>query len=825
MGNRSKSIRKEKAQESLKEETAEAVEMKTLIKDERTHKIFGALSLLFCFFLFVSYTSYLFTWKEDQDMVRNTGIKILFPNELEISNQLGSLGAYTAFVFFEYGFGVASFLFCSFFFVVGVNFLFGKKVFSIWRNLRYVLVGIVVISVSASFFAGDVNFNLGGAFGLFVSGWLNAVIGKLGTASVIIVSLFSYFIWRFNPVFRWPLWKNENTLLNTSDLDSTSPSIGPSLVIEENLQPRIDLTEGNSLKSQNENTLQIVNLQENEVLVKQDEIQSLLSETPLKPNQEIASSEDANDSVSGEPNLEIKPVVSEDKISAKATAVLASPKYDPIADLKGYKYPSLDLLAQLSSDKILMDQHELEANKNQIMATLRNYDIEIQKIFATIGPTVTLYEIVPAAGVRISRIKNLEDDIALSLSALGIRIIAPIPGKGTIGIEVPNVKKTIVGMKALLASEKFQKNDFALPIALGKKIDNENFIVDLAAMPHLLMAGATGQGKSVGLNAILVSLLYKKHPSQLKFVLVDPKKVELSIYRVIEKHFLAKLPGEEDAIITDTRKVVNTLNALCIEMDERYDLLKDAGCRNIREYNEKFSERKLNPTKGHKFLPFIVLVIDEFADLIMTAGKEIETPIARLAQLARAIGIHLIVATQRPSVNIITGTIKANFPARIAFKVSSKVDSRTILDLGGAEQLIGRGDMLVSYMGEVTRVQCVFVDTPEVEKVVDFIGKQQGYPTVFELPEVIDEKDMDDRELDLLSKDPLFKDAAKLIVQSQMGSTSLLQRRMKLGYNRAGRLMDQLEAAGIVGPSKGSKVREVLYKTEYELEQFLNSME
>ena len=431
---------------------------------------------------------------------------------------------------------------------------------------------------------------------------------------------------------------------------------------------------------------------------------------------------------------------------------------------------------------------------------------------------------MPAAGVRISRIKNLEDDIALSLSALGIRIIAPIPGKGTIGIEVPNVKKSIVGMRSLLASEKFQKNDYALPIALGKKIDNENFILDLAAMPHLLMAGATGQGKSVGLNAILVSLLYKKHPSQLKFVLVDPKKVELSLYRIIEKHFLAKLPGEEDAIITDTRKVVNTLNALCIEMDERYDLLKEAGCRNIREYNEKFVSRILLPTKGHKFLPFIVLVIDEFADLIMTAGKEIETPIARLAQLARAIGIHLIVATQRPSVNIITGTIKANFPARIAFKVSSKVDSRTILDVGGAEQLIGRGDMLVSYMGEVTRVQCAFVDTPEVEKVVDFIGLQQGYPSAFELPEVIDEKDIEDREVDLLSRDPLFNDAAMLIVQSQMGSTSLIQRRMKLGYNRAGRLMDQLEAAGIVGPSKGSKVREVLYKTEYELDQYLNSI-
>ncbi|MEY2836252.1 MAG: hypothetical protein RLZZ557_1914, partial [Bacteroidota bacterium] len=523
--------------------------------------------------------------------------------------------------------------------------------------------------------------------------------------------------------------------------------------------------------------------------------------------------------------LEIKPIEPSPQLSEKAAAVLASPRYDPIADLKGYKYPALDLLAQHSGEKIVMDQHELEANKSQIMRTLKNYDIDIQKIFATVGPTVTLYEIVPAAGVRISRIKNLEDDIALSLSALGIRIIAPIPGKGTIGIEVPNVKKSIVGMRSLLASEKFQKSDHALPIALGKKIDNENFIVDLATMPHLLMAGATGQGKSVGLNAILVSLLYKKHPSQLKFVLVDPKKVELSLYRIIEKHFLAKLPGDDDAIITDTRKVVNTLNALCIEMDERYDLLKDAGCRNIREYNEKFASRKLNPQKGHKFLPFIVLVIDEFADLIMTAGKEIETPIARLAQLARAIGIHLIVATQRPSVNIITGTIKANFPARIAFKVSSKVDSRTILDIGGAEQLIGRGDMLVSYQGEVTRVQCVFVDTPEVEKVAEFIGAQQGYASAFELPEVIDEKDLEDKEVDLLSRDPLFSEAASLIVQSQMGSTSLIQRRLKLGYNRAGRLMDQLEASGIVGPSKGSKVREVLFKTEYELDQFLKSME
>jgi S-DNA-T family DNA segregation ATPase FtsK/SpoIIIE len=594
----------------------------------------------------------------------------------------------------------------------------------------------------------------------------------------------------------------------------------------EEVQPRLDLTEGNSLNEEANR------FQPPPVVDPLMGPLNIIAEPISEPAPAIINTlAHPPDEVNKESNveelpLEIKPTAEDQTDVVKtAASVLASPKFDPIADLKGYKYPSLDLLAQHSGEKIVMDQHELEANKSQIMKTLQDYDIEIQKIFATVGPTVTLYEIIPAAGVRISRIKNLEDDIALSLSALGIRIIAPIPGKGTIGIEVPNVKKSIVGMRSLLGSEKFQKNDFALPIALGKKIDNENFIVDLAAMPHLLMAGATGQGKSVGLNAILVSLLYKKHPSQLKFVLVDPKKVELSLYRIIEKHFLAKLPGEEDAIITDTRKVVNTLNALCIEMDERYDLLKDAGCRNIREYNEKFVGRRLNPEKGHKFLPFIVLVIDEFADLIMTAGKEIETPIARLAQLARAIGIHLIVATQRPSVNIITGTIKANFPARIAFKVSSKVDSRTILDVGGAEQLIGRGDMLVSYQGEVTRVQCVFVDTPEVEKVVEFVGEQKGYPSAFELPEVIDEKDSEDRELDLLSKDPLFNEAASLIVQSQMGSTSLIQRRLKLGYNRAGRLMDQLEAAGIVGPSKGSKVREVLFKTEYELEQFLKSME
>ena len=825
MGNRLKTPKNTVDPEVLKEEKEETVEIRSLVRDERTHKILGSVLLFLGLFLFVAFTSYLFTWMEDQDKVRDMGAKILMPNELEINNQLGSLGAFTAFVFFEYGFGLASYLFCSLFFVLGLNLMFDKPIFSVARNLRYLVTGLIIGSVSAAFFTPTTAFNWGGALGKFAAGWLTAVIGWAGTFALISLSLFSYVIWRFNPIFKWPVLspKTKNDLQGLSLED---PAI-PAIVEPEIIQPRLDLTEGNSLKQPHAlspltehpvdaTPLELVEKQADEVVP----VASAPADVPWEVDE--VEEEEMTDA---ELPLEIKPVVDEKNISPRAAAVLASPRYDPIADLKGYKFPSLDLLAQHTGEKIVMDQHELEANKTQIMSTLRNYDIEIQKIFATVGPTVTLYEIVPAAGVRISRIKNLEDDIALSLSALGIRIIAPIPGKGTIGIEVPNVKKSIVGMRSLLASDKFQKNDYALPIALGKKIDNENFIVDLATMPHLLMAGATGQGKSVGLNAILVSLLYKKHPSQLKFVLVDPKKVELSIYRTIEKHFLAKLPGEDDAIITDTRKVVNTLNALCIEMDERYDLLKEAGCRNIREYNEKFASRKLNPEKGHKFLPFIVLVIDEFADLIMTAGKEIETPIARLAQLARAIGIHLIVATQRPSVNIITGTIKANFPARIAFKVSSKIDSRTILDVGGAEQLIGRGDMLVSYQGEVTRVQCVFVDTPEVEKVADFIGGQQGYPSAFELPEVVDEKDMDDREVDLLSRDPLFSEAASLIVQSGMGSTSLIQRRLKLGYNRAGRLMDQLEAAGVVGPSKGSKVREVLFKTEYELEQFLKSME
>jgi S-DNA-T family DNA segregation ATPase FtsK/SpoIIIE len=751
--------------------------------------------------------------------------------------------------------------------VIGVNLFFTKPIFSVWRNVRYVLLGLLVLSTCFAFVTRGAAFSWGGALGEYSSSWLIKWIGSFGTGAVLLIAGFSYVIWRFNPKFDVPSFDflipkkketpfisedDEQAIKQEWDLNNPQPAVvsdeaptgnrlknngttenGISVIMPEENSPE----ESDELGSEDggklfidELTLTEENIPEETLLhstptlMEVENTNALDAESEEDEEAEVEDFTDLDDELLEDLDLEVNEGVEEEVVTAAAIGSLAT-KYDATLDLKNYKYPSINLLETHGSEKIVQDPEELEMHKNQIIATLKNYDIAIQRIAATVGPTVTLYEIVPAPGVRISRIKNLEDDIALSLAALGIRIIAPIPGKGTIGIEVPNIRKSVVSMKTLLASEKFQTSAYSLPIAIGKKIDNENFIVDLASMPHLLMAGATGQGKSVGLNAILVSLLYKKHPSQLKFVLVDPKKVELSLYRVIEKHFLAKLPGEEDAIITDTKKVINTLNALCIEMDNRYDLLKEAGCRNIKEYNEKFTARKLNPEKGHQYLPFIVLVVDEFADLIMTAGKEVEMPIARLAQLARAVGIHLIIATQRPSVNIITGTIKANFPARIAFKVSSKIDSRTILDAGGAEQLIGKGDMLVSYNGEITRLQCAFVDTPEVDRVCSFISEQKGYPQAFLLPEYMDEKDMEaSGGFDPNERDPLFEDAAKLIVSAQQGSTSLIQRRMKLGYNRAGRLMDQLESAGIVGPSAGSKPREVLYKTDAELYDFLQNM-
>jgi len=833
-----------KAATDLRPEKEEKINLKKLARDERTWKITGAIFILISLFLFISFISYFFTWSDDESQIRNQGISILFDKSVSVKNLLGVLGAATSYFFIKQSFGIASLLICTFFFVVGVNLLFSQKVFSVWRNLRYVIVGVLVICVSMAFVFGNSGFSYGGGVGQMISDWLVRFLGNIGTAALLFIAFLAYVIWQFNPVFKLP------KKLQPVGGESNEPG-QPEFAITGKTVNDIyaETGKGNSLKGEAKlfivpsadeqnagNDLKIVEKDYDEgnkktfeePVVTKEVVAEIMHSHDIPADGTIIAKPKTKtaEKLAEELELEIKSHTEQhgEDTGPKEKIYEELPPYEPTLDLRDYKYPKLDLLETHGSERIIQDPAELEANKNQIINTLANYDIAIQKISATVGPTVTLYEIVPAAGVRISRIKNLEDDIALSLAALGIRIIAPIPGKGTIGIEVPNVKKSVVSMKTLLGSEKFQHNNYSLPIAIGKKIDNDNFIVDLASMPHLLMAGATGQGKSVGVNAILVSLLYKKHPSQLKFVLIDPKKVELSLYNKIEKHFLAKLPGEEDAIITDTKKVINTLNALCIEMDNRYDLLKEAGARNIREYNEKFVKRRLNPQKGHQYLPFIVLVIDEFADMIMTAGKEIEMPIARLAQLARAVGIHLIIATQRPSVNIITGTIKANFPSRIAFKVSSKIDSRTILDSGGAEQLIGKGDMLISHHGEITRLQCAFVDTPEIEEIVECIGEQRGYPQAFLLPEYVDEKDLEGKDFDLADRDPLFEDAARLIVQNQIGSTSLLQRRMKLGYNRAGRLMDQLEAFRIVGPSQGSKARDVLVKTEAELNDILQTL-
>ena len=835
----------------LKKDKEPEVKVKELVRDERTHKVMGVFFLMLSVYCFIAFTSYLFTWEDDQDKIFHYSTRELFFGDVKVDNLLGRLGAYVSHNFFFYGVGIAAYLFCYFFFIIGINFIVGRRVFRIWRSVKYILFGVLFISMTMAFVAGGGNFPWGGALGDALNKWTTGFVGKTGTALLLLVVGFSWLIWKFNFDFKWPEKK--------ASPPKPAPAV-PVSPVAATAAASASLPDNRKNALKEDGGVMVIPPHAAEAeeelppmeLVEREDITVIPSHAPYMPpvTEEMRTEEEEGEDPGpllyieetieaapvgrkkGAPEevaFEIKPTYKdeEDEAEEKTPPRPVEPvdPYDPSLDLRDYKFPTLDLLANHNADKVIVqDTTELEKNKNQIIDTLKNYDISIQKISATVGPTVTLYEIVPAAGVRISRIKNLEDDIALSLSALGIRIIAPIPGKGTIGIEVPNVKKTIVSLKNMLASEKFQSSTMDLPIAIGKKIDNENFIADLAKMPHLLMAGATGQGKSVGINTLLVSLLYKKHPSQLKFVLVDPKKVELSLYKLIEKHFLAKLPGEDDAIITDTKKVIHTLNALCIEMDLRYDLLKEAGTRNIREYNAKFTQRRLNPLKGHRYLPFIVLVVDEFADLIMTAGKEVEMPIARLAQLARAVGIHLIIATQRPSVNIITGTIKANFPARVAFKVSSKIDSRTILDIGGAEQLIGQGDMLVSFNGELVRLQCAFVDTPEVENVAEFIGNQKGYPDAFLLPEYVDDKDPDGRELSIADRDPLFEEAAQVIVTTQQGSTSLLQRRMKLGYNRAGRLMDQLEAANIVGPNMGSKARDVLVKTESELNEILNNL-
>ena len=737
--------------------------------------VLGYILLFISIILFSSFVSYMFNWKVDQSNVNS-----LFDRDVQVENILGKVGASISHFFIFKLFGIGSFVIPIILFISSYFILFNKKISQLIKNVNWLLVLMIWTIIFSGYISNYYPLQTG-IKGFELNSLLKAYIGDTGIIIILsfILLISAAIVWNLTPNSFLYLFKKTNNS-KASKPDSTN-KLNESISIESD----IETTDYEEDK---------VKIDSNDSSIDSDEISMEVEEI----NFEEKSSEK----------------ISFDRVKLK--------KFDPTLNLRNFKNPGIDLLKDYGDGTIKIDQDELETNKNKIVDTLKNYNIGIKQIKATIGPTVTLYEIIPDAGVRISKIKNLEDDIALSLSALGIRIIAPIPGKGTIGIEVPNKKKSVVSMKSLLSSKKYIKSEMELPIAIGKTISNETFIVDLTKMPHLLMAGATGQGKSVGINAILTSILYKKHPAEVKFVLVDPKKIELSIYNKIERHYLAKLPESEDAIIIENDKVINTLNSLCREMDKRYELLKDAMSRNIKEYNAKFISRKLNPENGHTFLPYIVLVIDEFADLIMTAGKEVETPLARLAQLSRAVGIHLIIATQRPSVNVITGLIKANFPARIAFRVTSKIDSRTILDVGGAEQLIGRGDLLYSQSNDLTRIQCGFIDTPEVEKLSDFIGSQTGYASAYILPEYSKEDINSSSEISVDERDTMFNEAARVIVTNQQGSASLLQRKLKLGYNRAGRLIDQMEDAGIVGPFEGSKPRQVLISDLNSLESLLS---
>jgi S-DNA-T family DNA segregation ATPase FtsK/SpoIIIE len=770
-----------------------------IARREQRFRVTGLFFLLAAVFLLLSFTSYLQSWKSDfsfnDTVFRHFSFDHLIDNKIPVDNWMGKTGSLIAFLFITRWFGVAAFLFILILFNSGIKLFFNLTLLPLWKTLEYSFFGILWFPVFFGL-AAEGNDLLSGAYGYQMNQWLIEFLGVSGLALLLGFTLLSFFILAFNIPFRW--LKKRST--EEAEAPEAYPEPDLAQAAPEQAEPEESQTEGFPVNEF--------------ILPPEPEKEIELPLTEPEPKPEPASNLE----------LQIEAPVKEATGDGNIEHYTIDTPYDPTLDLPKYKFPTLDLLNDYGGDLVNVRKEELEANKDRIVQTLSNYDIRIQKIKATIGPAVTLYEIVPEAGIRISRIKNLEDDIALSLAALGIRIIAPIPGKGTIGIEVPNQHPEIVSIKSLLASDKFKNSTFELPFVMGKTISNETFIADLAKMPHLLMAGATGQGKSVGLNTIITSLLYKKHPSQVKFVLIDPKKVELTLYSKIERHFLAKLPDSEEAIITDTKKVIRTLNSLNLEMDSRYDLLRDAQVRNIKEYNDKFFTRKLNPNDGHHFLTYIVVVIDEFADLIMTAGREIETPLTRLAQLARATGIHLIIATQRPSVNIITGTIKANFPARIAFRVISKIDSRTILDSSGADQLIGRGDMLLSTGSDLIRLQCAFVDTPEIDKVTEFIGSQRGYPDAFALPEYYDDDNEPSKEFDPNEKDEFFADAARLVVQHQHGSTSLIQRKLKLGYNRAGRIIDQLEAAGIVGPFEGSKAREVKFKDLTSLEQYLDGL-
>jgi len=824
------------AANTYKEKTSKAEKVKgekkpffkfdpAIFKDERTKLAFGIFLIAFSMAMLIAFTSYLFTGKLDQSVLNGLADSSIQESGKEVENWLGIFGAWLAHIFMFKWFGISSFLLIPICFLSGYKILYKKEVPYFERLVKASLFFMIWVSFALGFLANYAEQNnflnmICGGIGFELASFSKSLAG-IGTILFLALGLFTFFIFFFD-VKSFDFKKNKSNEEDTSIANNISTDIKESYLDENEDEEELTEEELSEMKVIIKEELPkpppVFTPSIQKPVVEEDFL--TIPKTYSKPNTPSLDLEipDLDEEIPFEVDERTTEEISSDLVSKFG-------QYDSTLDLADYKYPSVELLNEYAGNKVQVTRDELEANKDRIVETLGNYKIGISSIKATIGPTVTLYEIVPEAGVKISKIKNLEDDIALSLAALGIRIIAPIPGKGAIGIEVPNKSRETVSMKSVLNSPDFIKTDKALPVVLGKTISNEPFIIDLAKMPHMLIAGATGQGKSVGINVLLTSLLYKKHPSQLKFVLVDPKKVELAIYSTIERHFLAKLPDAEEAIITDTKKVVFTLNSLCIEMDTRYDLLKDAGCRNLKEYNQKFVERKLNPEEGHRFLPYIVVVIDELADLMMTAGKEVETPIARLAQLARAIGIHLVVATQRPSVNVITGIIKANFPARLSFRVTSKIDSRTILDAGGAEQLVGMGDMLFSQGSDLTRIQCAFVDTPEVEAVCEFIGSQRGYSSALMLPEYADESaESGLSDVDLGDRDPLFDDAARLIVTHQQGSTSLIQRKMKLGYNRAGRIIDQLEAAGVVGPFTGSKARDVLVPDEYSLELKLSEI-
>jgi len=797
--------------------------VKAFLNNRQTHTIFGLFLMLFSLFLVIAFFSFFFSWQADQSTLTQFADKTL-----ETKNLLGKVGAKLSHFFIYDGFGLAAFIIPMLLCISGFYWLFKTPFRKVVKTWNWGVLWMLWFSISFGFLPNKLIV-FAGIIGVEVNEYLQTFLGKTGLTLVLTFLLLTYIIVRFKVTPESILSKirsRKKDVIATKETSVNTPLKETNIEKEFVLEDKTEIKKAPKEKSEFE--MSVKNLQptiSNHSDVSTSDTESDQGEGLLNIvlDTEIPEKKEA-ESVVEEVEIAVDKIEEEKSVTENLADKLVKDfgEFDPKLELGNFKFPTFNLLKQYN-ESISIDPEELEANKNRILETLKNYKIGISKIKATVGPTITLYEIVPEAGIRISKIKNLEDDIALSLSALGIRIIAPIPGRGTIGIEVPNKKSTIVSMHSVISSKKFQESQMELPIALGKTISNETFVVDLAKMPHLLMAGATGQGKSVGLNAVLTSLLYKKHPAEVKFVLVDPKKVELTLFNKIERHYLAKLPDSEEAIITDTTKVVNTLNSLCIEMDNRYDLLKNAMVRNIKEYNTKFKARKLNPNDGHQFLPYIVLVIDEFADLIMTAGKEVETPIARLAQLARAIGIHLIVATQRPSVNVITGIIKANFPARIAFRVTSKIDSRTILDAGGADQLIGRGDMLYTAGNDLNRIQCAFVDTPEVEKITDFIGSQRAYAEAHLLPEYVGEEGGTALDIDISDRDKLFREAAEIIVTAQQGSASLLQRKLKLGYNRAGRLIDQLEAAGIVGGFEGSKARQVLVVDLVALDQLLEN--